>query len=700
MEKLRWLFRSIPMLKYLFPLVGGIVFQLCFQVALDVIISSFLVFFLLLIIFSIYYKSHIKRQPIFLGVTIILIFFTIGQWTTFQEQGKVKVENNYINATAFIANVDDTPVQKTNGLSIYTKVNAICVDNCWKRCNTKCLLTIRNDSSGKIEPGDQLLIESRLIEPSVANFPMQFDFKKYLRLKGIPLVAYAEKDKISVLPDKEQSIVYRLLHIRKLLLNKLENNVFEKREKAVLSSLLLGFTGNLDPELKNAYATAGVMHILSVSGLHVGIVYLFLMAVLFFLKRNRKLDLLRYVLVIIGIWFYALISGFSTPVIRSATMFTFIAVGQFVNRQGNPLNNLCISAILILLVTPFQLCDVGFQLSYTAMAGIFLFYEPIRNSISINNWLLEKIWELIAVSFAAQLATLPITLYYFHTFPIYFLLANLIIVPLSTIILYMGIFLLLFSFWNLIATWIAFLLKYILLGLNWFVLSIDKWPYASLSDIYMDNVNLVFLYFIIFSIVYILVNKDLRLINILLFSILVFTCNLSNAEIQCKTNKQLIVSKVGQTPIISIINRGKIIHITSFDKTDFLLKNTKNFKTVNLISNEHVINMQSVKVESDTTIYGIKIYRGIDNNYFVEFENKYVYVANNIELSKPLDDRFILVVNSLNVLKKINPENLMSLRIVALDDRLHTDNGYNELYSSVLKNTYFVDNQGAFLIEL
>jgi competence protein ComEC len=700
MSNLSSTFRRLPILKYLIPVIAGIIYQLYFPVKQDFILIALSIALFFLLSFSIYYRLKILRLPLLWGIASTFVFFSIGLWTTCLKQEEVRIDDDYIRSSAFIATIDDTPVQKSSGLTLNVNVNSICVESAWKSCNVKCLLTIKNDSAKQFEVGDNLLVNSRMTEPSGISFPMQFDFRKYLKLKGIPLVAYARQGEVAMLPEKSKSIAYVLLHIRKLMLDKIATDGFEKREQAVLSSLLLGFMGDLDPDLKNAYSTAGVMHILSVSGLHVGIVYLFLMSILFFLKRNKKLDLLRYTLAIAGIWFYALISGFSTPVIRSATMFSFIAMGQFVNRQSNPLNNLAISALLILLVNPFQLYDVGFQLSYTAMAGIFLFYQPIYQSISIDNWWLDKIWELVAVSLAAQLATMPITLYYFHTFPVYFLLANLVIVPLSSIILYLGIFLMLFSFWNIVATWIAFILNYILFGLNWLVLTIEKLPYASISNIYMDGLNMFLLFIIILSLTYIMINKDLRMVNLVFASTLVLTCNLSFAHIEAIHNKNLIVGKIGQTPVISIVEGNKIIHITTSDKTDLLQKNLKNFNIVKLISKEEIIDIKAVKAKTEIVVNGIRIYRESENDYMIGFENRCIYVTNNKALSMPENDRLILVINSPDVLKKINPMKLINLQIIALNDRNPTNRIGSTGNDSIYKNAYFVNRQGAFLIEL
>jgi hypothetical protein len=291
-------------------------------------------------------------------------------------------------------------------------------------------------------------------------------------------------------------------------------------------------------------------------------------------------------------------------------------------------------------------------------------------------------------------------LFYFHTFPVYFLLANLLIVPLSSIILYLGIFFLLFSFWSLVATWIAFLLKYTLFGLNWFVLSIDKWPSATISDIYMDNINMVMLYFIIFGITYILINKDLRPINMVLISVLIFACNLSFTKISCATNKKIIISKIGQIPVISIVDGARIIYITSSDKIDLLLKNNKNFKTGNFISKEKIVGLESIKIKSDTLINGIRIFRNSDKDYLIGFKKRYVYISNNITFDRPVNDGLILVVNSINVLKKINPENLLNIQIVALNDRNPMIREHIESNMAVFKNAYFINKRGAFFIEL
>ena len=207
------------------------------------------------------------------------------------------------------------------------------------------------------------------------------------------------------LGQAKTTFVSNINNLRVKVLQLTSNSELPDREKAVLASLVFGFRGDIDPELKSAYSHAGVMHILSVSGMHVGIVYMFLMFLFSFLSRNTATRFVRSIIVIFGLWFYALLNGFSPPCARSALMFTFFALADLSNRNQSGLNTLAGSALVLLLINPYNLFDTGFQLSYSAMAGIFLIYVPLNKRIKYRNKGVE-IYTPIIIGFLLQLKLL------------------------------------------------------------------------------------------------------------------------------------------------------------------------------------------------------------------------------------------------------------------------------------------------------
>ncbi|MCX7986194.1 MAG: ComEC/Rec2 family competence protein, partial [Bacteroidales bacterium] len=346
-------------------------------------------------------------------------------------------------------------------------------------------------------------------------------------------------------------------------------------EKSIFHSLFFGYRSEMDTELTNAYATAGVIHILSVSGLHVGIVYLFLMFITKLLQRKFLLQLIRVLIIILAIWFYGLIAGFSPPVVRSCCMFTLLGITQILQRELFPYNSLFLSAFIILLFDPFQLYDIGFQLSYSAMLGIFTFYRPITKAMNAQGYLSKKIIELIAVSLAAQLGTLPLTLYYFNSFPSYFLLSNLIIVPFASIIMYSGIVFLSLTPFPVLAEYSAQFLAQLIEWLNKMVMLIEQLPYASLKNIYLNRTETVILVLIILSLAYLINYRNLRALPLLLILIIIFQISSIVKIFRGYTANHIIFSQINKTPLITYIHQNQAYCIMC-DSSKYLDRNISN----------------------------------------------------------------------------------------------------------------------------
>ena len=215
------------------------------------------------------------------------------------------------------------------------------------------------------------------------------------------------------------------------------NNGVEGKQLKVASALLLGYRENLDKELVKSYASAGAMHVLAVSGLHVGILYLLLTRIFSFLKKVKKVKNGKFILTILIVsflWFYAIMTGLSASVMRATTMFSFIVIGnELLNRKTSIYNTLAVSAIILMIINPFIVYQVGFQLSYVAVVGI-VYLQPKLNRLFYSRYkLVRGVWAITCVSLAAQIATFPLSLHYFHQFSTYFFISNLIVIPASSL---------------------------------------------------------------------------------------------------------------------------------------------------------------------------------------------------------------------------------------------------------------------------
>lgn len=308
--------------------------------------------------------------------------------------------------------------------------------------------------------GDILLVQGTPQLIQGPQNPGEFDYRTHLARKNIFHQHYVRSGQWMFESESQtRGPFYLAIEARRWTMNVIDRLVRGDRERAIMGAFVIGVTDGIDDELKQAYAAGGAMHALAVSGMHVSILYGVLLFLLKPLESKRGGSWTIALLSLLVLWMYGFITGLTPSVLRAVTMFSFVALAKPLRRSTSIVNTLASSAFFLLLFDPWLICSAGFQLSYLAVLGIVLLYRPIFN-LWEPPWLWTNwIWQITCVSIAAQLATLPVTLYYFHQFPLYFLLANMFVIPASTLILLGGILLLVISPLPVIADWLARLLE-------------------------------------------------------------------------------------------------------------------------------------------------------------------------------------------------------------------------------------------------
>lgn len=381
------------------------------------------------------------------------------------------------------------------GIRIFAKVKAI--KNCekWIPVRGNLVIYIRDTSHQlKVKYHDNLLITAKFHPVPGPSNPEAFDFREYLRNKGIHHQAFIDKSDLVILNDVEQTNHFSLAYkLRDKLLQKIGSYI-DKDESGVAAALLLGYEGWLDPEQELSYSNAGVLHVLCVSGMHVALIYNLLALLTGWMDKKRFTRHFKYFLLLNLIWFYAMVTGFSPSVIRAAAMISFVIFGKWVDRNASVYNLLCGSCFLLFIFDPFLIRSTGFVLSFLAVCGIIFYHKLILPLWVPPNKVMFMVWELTSVSLAAQLTTFPLSMFLFHQFPNYFLIANLIIIPLSTGVMYSGLLILVtdwIPFAGLIFGWVT--TKGISL-LNLLVDRVASLPGALTTDIYISVFETLLIY--------------------------------------------------------------------------------------------------------------------------------------------------------------------------------------------------------------
>ena len=432
------------------------------------------------------------------GFLFTAIFFTGGAIISL-----VRTESKSIKkGTSVLVSVDEIASKDKEWRKAICTVNSILTKDSVVNHKESVLLFF---NSTQVLEGDVLLVQTDLETIENKKNPGEFDVKSFWNNKDIYQIGFVGEDDyklVKTITDpwwgKWNSI------IRQFLTDKLRL-ILKGESLGVGVALLLGDKQLLSQEVRSSFSNAGAMHVLAVSGLHVGIVLFILMNIL---GRFSRFISTKYAVVIsiLVIWIYAGITGFSPSVLRASFMFSVLAIAQLTGRNKSSMNVLFFSAFVLLMFNPLWIYDIGFQLSYLAMIGIFMLYEPIFKLFYFRNKWATKIWQGTAVGFAAQLITSPLTLYYFHQFPNYFILTNLGMMVFAGAILGLGLLFFAVSWSNLLAFLAGNLLKVGLIVMVIFVQWIDGIPFAVATGFQMSFMVLFLIYFLFIS--YVLVSSE------------------------------------------------------------------------------------------------------------------------------------------------------------------------------------------------
>ena len=483
---------SLPLFRLIFPLILGILLaDYLFFKQLPIVNLS-----LLALLFIIQSKRMSYRYRWVFGVMAYLFVFGVGVWLKTNSLDKNQgnfFANHLFDDNVIVVELLEVPSKKPNSYKTVAEVLSV---NEQPSCG-KILLYLHKELDS-LSYGSRLMIIKKPQDIKLPSNPYQFNYAEFLSHRNIRHQLYLTKEDVLLVDDVVGHVILKwVLSIRKQLLSKLNNSDLSEDGKAISSALLLGYKNDMNSSLKDSFSRSGVIHVLAVSGLHVGIIYMLLAALLSFMDKTIFLRCLKLFLVLLSLWFYALITNLSPSVMRAATLFSFVAFGATINRNSNIYNTLAASAFILLLINPNYIYELGFQLSYLAVLGIVSIYPKIYSILSFRFFLWDKIWQLIAVSIAAQLATFPLVVYYFHQFPNYFLLGNLLVLPLVPLIIYCGLSYLLFARFEILSEPILYTLNYLIELLVLIVRKIESLPYSFTDFLWLSTFEMALVYLLI-----------------------------------------------------------------------------------------------------------------------------------------------------------------------------------------------------------
>jgi competence protein ComEC len=487
-----------------------------------------------------------------------LLFLSIGAflvWSNDIRHDDKWFGTNYTPGAILQVRLNEPLVEKTNSYKAVATIQLVHSNKTWENTKGEVIIYFKKDTAlNKLNYGSILIVSKNLQEIKNSGNPGSFDYKRYNLFQGITHQLYLTQQDFILLPGKDKSFIKELIfQSRSFIISILRQYISGDKEQGLAEALLIGYKDDLDKNLVQSYTNTGVVHVIAISGLHLGIIYWLLLLLTKPLK-SKKTALLRLVLIIAGLWSFSLLAGAQPSVLRSAVMFTAIACSTVISRRTSIYNTLALSAFLLLWYNPFWLWDVGFQLSYSAVLSIIIFFRPIYNWIYFPNKAIDFIWKLMAASLAAQILTLPISIYHFHQFPFLFLIANLFAVPLSSIILIGEIILCLFHFITPFATFIGYLLQKLIVLMNEAVLNLDQLSFAVWNGLSISVWQAIFLYCIIGLLSFWLLEKSGKALPIAIGFCFLFFLLRTVSFLNANDQKKVIVYNVPKYPAIDFID--------------------------------------------------------------------------------------------------------------------------------------------------
>lgn len=599
---------QFPLARITIGFIVGILVAFYLKPELTIVFGLLFISILILVI-SYFVQKNKYTNAVYFGIATFIVSFFIGATTQITHTDYYQ-KSNYIHESSFfdkphlLSVVIREKIKSTTSNNRYIAlINQI--DN--KKLTGRILLNIRKDSlTVPFETGTFLHITGTAYKNKPPNNPNQFDYSSYLEKKQIYAQLYSDKESISIGTETKKDIWYYSSKLRTVIIHNLQKSNFNKKELNVAIALILGQKQDISPEIMQDYQYAGAIHILSVSGLHIGFILLFITFLLKPIPNTRKGSFIKLTLILASLFSFALIAGLAPSVVRSVTMFSFVAIGYHLRRSVNIYHTILVSIFLILLFQPSFLFDVGFQLSYIALFFIIWFQPLLATLWTPKTKAVGYMWGILTVSFAAQIGTLPLSIYYFHQFPGLFFITNLVIIPLLSIIMILGVLVMVLAAFDFVPLFLSKPLEWGIFILNKIINTIASFEQFIIRDIPFNIFLMVSSYLVILATIVWFKKPSYGRLTIALITIITIQISYMKTQWDIKDQKEWVVFNLKKNTMITARD-GKNVVLYAYDS---ILKTAKNNS---VLKSYLVANFSTIKSEQE--IKNIAFFKG--NKIFI-----------------------------------------------------------------------------------
>ena len=665
------LHKEIPFLRIGLPLCSGIISGLYYHPDI-----TFLIYVTVVVItgfvISLWFNNYHSNQIYGLSLTISLFICGLILYTN--EKSSLSILKP--RETLFTCTLSDYPEEKGNSVRLIVKLNNRISGKNFIPVKGSILLYNKKDlNSASFIPGDLLIIRCSPIEIVNRGNPYEFDYRFYMENQGIRYYAFtSNNDFVKHTFPEHIKLIHKALITRQKIIDMFRSSGIKGERLALVSAITLGQKSMLDPEQKNSFMKAGVMHIMAVSGLHAVILSMFVLYLLFFMKR--KLNAYRIIITISVLWAFAFVTGLTPSVLRATLMFSFLQAGKLMKRPSNGINSVLASAFFLILIRPSVIFDAGFLLSYSAVIYIICFYQDFYLKFHFKNWLADKIWQSAVITIVAQAGTLPLTIMLFNRFPTYFILANITIVPVSNLLIITGCLIPLFFHIHFLCHILAIVLNYLTGLTEMLTFRAASLPYSTIENIGITTPECMFLVITIFLFTWFLLKKkSIPIIYPTVFLVL-FVSAAGLKDFSTKNTSELIIYNTPGKNTIGI-RTGKILNI---------------FSDTSLIGPE---------VKRHSAVLGLKI-KSVQIKHSIcciKAGSKKILITgylNNKVFQKLIPDIIVITGPKPEVAYDLDPAIIQKAFVISLTDKRR----YYLPRQVVPDSLHFVKNSGAFITRI
>lgn len=557
-------YKQIPLFRLVLAFLIGVVFTIenVYFFSFNALTYATLVLLIVAVSLAFLSRNYSYRRRWVFGLSTSVVMLILGMLTVIVHTEKLSehhVSKLRPGFYSFAAQIIDAPQEKENAYKCLVKVECVRQYGECEPHSGKVLLYLAKDSlSAGLAYGDNIIGEGHISFIEYPKNPAEFNYKEYMEYQQVQQKVTLGQGRWKLISKGGGSALKAYVYnIRLNVLKLLGASGLSNGSYGVASALLVGYKEALDGETIKAYVGAGAIHVLAVSGLHVGIIYLILLFLLKPLGISNWAKWTRLIVIIVFLLFYGLLTGMTPSVSRAVVMFICIAIAQSFRFQTNIYNTLAFSALILVLINPYVAMMVGFQLSYLAVAGISYLYPRIYGTWQAPNKPLNWLWQLTCVALAAQVATLPLVLFYFHQFAVYFLLSGPIVILGSTVAIWVGLVFLAFSWMPVASSLVAVVLDYAIYAMNCGVAFIENLPFSLIKGIYITSFEVWLLYGIILLGLIWLASARTKWLVGLLLAIVVLSGLQLNEAIQQSKQKMVVVYYAPGSSIVGFIDGRK-----------------------------------------------------------------------------------------------------------------------------------------------